>query len=80
MEDLGVDRFWAQRRVFVTGATGLLGSWLTQDLVARGADVVCLIRDWVPQSRFLTEAVDRHATIVRGELEDFDVILRSINE
>ncbi len=80
MEDLGVNRFWNQRRVFVTGATGLLGSWLTQELVARGADVVCLIRDWVPQSRFLTEAVDRHATIVRGELEDFDIILRSINE
>lgn len=80
MENLGVDSFWTQRRVFVTGATGLLGSWLTQELVASGADVVCLIRDWVPQSRFLTEAVDRHATIVRGELEDFDIILRAINE
>ena len=80
MENLGLDSFWTQRRVFVTGATGLLGSWLTQELVASGADVVCLIRDWVPQSRFLTEAVDRHATIVRGELEDFDIILRAINE
>lgn len=80
MENLGVDRFWTQRRVFVTGATGLLGSWLTQDLVARGADVVCLVRDWVPQSRFLTEALDRHATVVRGELEDFDLVLRAINE
>jgi len=80
VENLGVDGFWTQRRVFVTGATGLLGSWLTQELVASGADVVCLIRDWVPQSRFLTEAVDRHATIVRGELEDFDIILRAINE
>jgi len=80
VENLGVDSFWTQRRVFVTGATGLLGSWLTQELVASGADVVCLIRDWVPQSRFLTEAVDRHATIVRGELEDFDIILRAINE
>jgi CDP-glucose 4,6-dehydratase len=80
VENLDVDRFWLQRRVFVTGATGLLGSWLTQELVARGADVVCLVRDWVPQSRFLTEAVDQRATIVRGELEDFDVVLRTINE
>ena len=42
--------FWRDRPVLVTGATGLLGSWLTRSLVEAGADVVCLIRDWVPQS------------------------------
>ena len=33
----------------MTGASGLLGGWLTRALLARRADVVCLVRDWVPQ-------------------------------
>lgn len=28
--------FWQDRSVFITGCTGLLGSWMTQELVARG--------------------------------------------
>lgn len=51
LEDLGVTSvFWRDRPTLVTGATGLLGSWLVQRLEKAGADVVCLVRDWVPQS------------------------------
>ncbi len=49
--------FWVDRPVFVTGATGLLGSWLTGELVAIGASVVVLVRDWVPESEFFKMAV-----------------------
>jgi hypothetical protein len=35
--------FWRDRPTFVTGATGLLGTWLTRRLIEAGADVVCLI-------------------------------------
>ena len=31
------NRFWIDRPVLVTGATGLLGSWLSRALLARGA-------------------------------------------
>ena len=41
-------RFWLDRPTLVTGATGLVGSWLVARLLALGADVVCLVRDWVP--------------------------------
>ena len=44
----GVVTAWRRRRVLVTGCTGLLGSWLTEWLVDRGADVVGLVRDRVP--------------------------------
>jgi CDP-glucose 4,6-dehydratase len=46
--------FWAGRKVFVTGATGLLGSWMTEELLSRGAQVTLLMRDWVPDSRAVT--------------------------
>ncbi len=72
--------FWRDRRVFVTGATGLLGSWLTLRLVGAGAHVVALVRDWVPRSRTLREDAFADVTIVRGELEDFDLLLRALNE
>lgn len=72
--------FWNGRRVFVTGATGFLGGWVVQDLVEAGADVVALVRDWVPRSRLLSEGlIDRIAT-VRGAVQQQDVLERAINE
>src|SRR6188508_1147745 len=71
---------WKNRRVIVTGATGLLGSWLTESLIARGATVVCLMRDWVPASRFVEAGASRQAVVVRGELEDYALLVRTLNE
>ena len=72
--------FWRQRNVFVTGATGLLGSWLTQELVAQGANVTCLIRDSVPSSRLISSGTLAKVNVVRGGLEEFDVLVRALNE
>jgi CDP-glucose 4,6-dehydratase len=72
--------FWRDRPVLVTGATGLVGAWLTRNLVERGADVVCLVRDWVPQSELIrSRAIDR-VKIVRGDICDRDVLERAIGE
>lgn len=72
--------YWRGRSVFVTGCTGLLGSWLTEGLVQRGATVTGLVRDWVPRSRLLTQALDQRINLVRGEVEDLYTIERSLNE
>jgi CDP-glucose 4,6-dehydratase len=72
--------FWRNRNVFVTGATGLLGSWLTEELVARGAVVTCLVRDWVPRSRLVRERIIERVNVVRGDLEDYQVLVRALNE
>jgi CDP-glucose 4,6-dehydratase len=72
--------FWKDRRVFVTGATGLLGSWLVEELVGRGAEVTCLVRDWVPRSRLNESDTMLRVNVVHGELEDYALILRALNE
>ena len=60
LEGLGMTSgFWQDRPVLVTGATGLVGGWLTRRLVEAGADVVCLVRDWVPQSELVRSRTDR---------------------
>ncbi len=72
--------FWHNRNVFVTGATGLLGSWLVDDLIARGANIVALVRDNVTKSLlFKSGNIDR-ITSIRGCLEDYLTIERTLNE
>lgn len=72
--------FWKDRPVFVTGATGLLGSHLVEELLARGAAVTCLVRDWVPRARMVEEGFLERVSCVRGELEDPAVLVRALNE
>lgn len=72
--------FWSERNVFVTGATGLLGSWLVADLTQRGANVTCLVRDWVPASSLVSSGAWERVNIVRGELEDYALLVRALNE
>lgn len=72
--------FWKNKNVFVTGATGLLGSWLTKSLVEQGAHVIALIRDSVPKSNLYLSGVNENINIVRGELEDYFLLERALNE
>lgn len=70
---------WSGRRTLVTGATGIVGSWLCEELVARGAHVVALVLDDDPQSRFYSEGIDVRCSIVRGNLASFSDCMRAIN-
>ncbi|MFN8666668.1 MAG: GDP-mannose 4,6-dehydratase [Gemmatimonadaceae bacterium] len=72
--------FWNERRVLVTGATGLLGSHLVAELLRRKASVVCLVRDWVADSEAVTSGTLGKCRVVRGELEDYETVLRALNE
>ncbi|MEA5468841.1 NAD-dependent epimerase/dehydratase family protein [Spirulina sp. 06S082] len=65
--------FWCGRSIFVTGCTGLLGSWLVQELCDRGGTVIGLIRDRVPQSRFFQEGLDRHLVSITGSVENYGI-------
>lgn len=72
--------FWLDRPTFVTGATGLVGGWLVKDLIAAGADLVCLVRDWVPQSEFTRTGLSEKVKVVRGDVEDQALLERVLGE
>src|ERR687889_403913 len=72
--------FWRDRPTFVTGATGLVGGWLVRRLVELGADVVCLVRDWVPQSELVRSSLADRVKLVRGDARDQAVLERALGE
>jgi len=71
---------WQDRPVLVTGATGLLGGWLVEHLLGRGALVVCLIRDQVPFSRLALDGLDRKVIQVDGDIVDQATVERVLGE
>jgi len=72
--------FWRDKSVMLTGATGLVGGWLTKRLVHDGANVVCLVRDWVPQSEFVRTGQVQYVSVARGDVNDRDVLERVLGE
>jgi CDP-glucose 4,6-dehydratase len=81
MEKMGIkSNFWLDRPALVTGATGLVGSWLTRRLVESGASVVSLVRDWVPQSELVRAGNLDRIRMVRGDVCDREVVERTLGE
>jgi CDP-glucose 4,6-dehydratase len=72
--------FWQNRPVLVTGATGLVGSWLLRRLFESGADIVCMVRDWVPQSEAVTSGLLEKVRVVRGDIRDQACLERTLGE
>lgn len=80
LEGVAMNGFWLDRPTFVTGGSGLVGSWLVRKLIDVGADVVCLVRDWVPQSELVQTRILDHVKVVRGDIRDRDLLERILGE
>jgi CDP-glucose 4,6-dehydratase len=70
---------WKERPVLVTGATGIVGSWLCEALLERNARVIALVLDDDRQSRFYAEGIYKRCSIVRGDLANFADCMRAMN-
>lgn len=87
VRDEDADRsFFRERNILVTGASGLLGSWLSERLVDLGANVVALVRDFVPTSRIFAtfsnrpETIAQRMIVVNGDVREREVIERIMGE
>lgn len=69
---------WRGRRVFITGATGFVGSWLTSRLLDEGAETAVLVRDWDPRSELIRSGAIHRCRVISGRLEDFRTLERAI--
>ncbi len=72
--------FWTDRPTLVTGATGFVGGWLVKRLLDSRADVICLVRDWVPQSQLLSNGLADQVKLVRGDVRDQALLERVMGE
>jgi CDP-glucose 4,6-dehydratase len=72
--------FWRDRPTLVTGATGLVGGWVVRRLLRAGADVVCLVRDWVPECELVGGNLLPHVKVVRGDVRDQPTLERALGE
>ncbi len=71
---------WQNKKLFVTGGNGFLGSWLVKRLRADGADLTCLICEDLPQSVYSLEHLDKRVRVVPGRLEDGALLARVIRD
>ena len=72
--------FWQDRPVLVTGCSGFVGSWLTAALLESGANIVGLVRDYVPQSQLHRSGILKQINLVRGDLCDYALLERILAE
>ncbi len=79
MSELTNPSFWAGKSVFVTGGTGLVGSWLVKKLLAARANVVLLVKDVNPLSEISRSGDLSRVAVTYGVLEDFATLEHIIN-
>ena len=75
-----VDTFWADRRVLVTGGTGLVGGWLIKDLLSRGALVSALILDLEPSSELFRSGDFQKVFLINGNLNSYEDVSRAVSQ
>ena len=74
------NNFWRDRPVLVTGATGLVGASMVRHLLDAGADLVALVRDWVPRSELVASGVLDRIRVVRGDVRSQSTMERALGE
>ena len=80
LEGLVIDqRFWAGKRVFITGHTGFKGAWMSLLLSRLGAEVFGFaLPPEDSNDLFVSAAVERDVQHAIGDVRDFDALLSAL--
>jgi len=72
--------FWKDQKIFITGGTGFIGTWLVKELVDNGADVYCLVSEMPKECNFVKLGLDKKTNLIFGNLLDISLIKISLEK
>ena len=68
--------FWKNKKVFITGINGFVGSNLAKELLKNGAEVVGLIRNKNRKTLLFAENLNKKITLIDGDVENKKILKR----
>ncbi|MDP4039342.1 MAG: GDP-mannose 4,6-dehydratase [Candidatus Pacearchaeota archaeon] len=74
------NNFWENKKVFVTGGTGFIGTYLVKELIDNGAEVFCLTQELVGNSNFTMLGLDKKTTLIFGSVLDYNLISTTLKK
>ncbi len=75
-----MNSFWKDKKILITGINGFIGANLAKSLINKGASVYGLIRNYNPNSFLYFEKINEKATLINGDITDFNLIKRIFAE
>jgi CDP-glucose 4,6-dehydratase len=75
-----MDNFWKNKKVFVTGANGFLGSHLTSALIQKGVRPVVLLYEENPGGLFEQQRLASNTEVVWGDICDLALIEKVLRD
>jgi CDP-glucose 4,6-dehydratase len=65
-----MSKFWKDKKVFVTGGTGFIGTWLVKELVDNKADVSVLVKEFPKKGNFQKLNLEQKTNMIFGNVLD----------